>query len=302
MSVSDAETLRKGTHKPAWLKIKAPGGERYAFVKNKLKTLDLHTVCQSARCPNMAECWGGGTATIMILGDVCTRGCRFCAVATGHPGGTVDAGEPQHVASCVKELGLDYVVLTSVDRDDLDDGGAAHFAAVIAAIKRERPQTLVEVLTPDFFGRRDLLNLIVQAGPEVLAHNVETVERLTPSVRDRRASFAKSLDVLRLYKELAPDGLTKSSIMVGLGETEDEIRETMLALRGVNVDIVTLGQYLQPTPRHLKVERYAEPADFARWENMAKELGFAYVASGPLVRSSYRAGELYVKGVLRREG
>ncbi len=288
--------------KPAWLKIKAPGGERYTFVKNKLKTLDLHTVCQSARCPNMAECWGGGTATIMILGDVCTRGCRFCAVSTGHPGGKTDPGEPDHVASCVKELNLDYVVLTSVDRDDLDDGGAAHFAAVISAIKRERPQTLVEVLTPDFFGRRELLQQVVDARPEVLAHNVETVERLSPAARDQRAGYAKSLEVLKLYKELAPEGLTKSSIMVGLGETDAEIRQTMKDLRAVQTDIVTLGQYLQPTPRHLKVERYVSPEEFARYEAEAKELGFSYVASGPLVRSSYRAGELYVKGVLQGKG
>ncbi len=285
--------------KPAWLKSRPPGGERYRFVKSRLHTLDLHTVCEEAHCPNVAECWGGGTATIMIMGDTCTRGCRFCAVKTGNPQGVLDPDEPRHVAACVAELELDYIVLTSVDRDDLPDGGARHFADTVRAIHAALPASHVEVLIPDFGGDEAALQTLLDARPVVVAHNLECVERLTPLTRDRRASYARSLDLLGRVKQLDPTRLTKSSLMLGLGETDDEIVASLRDLKAVGVDIVTLGQYLRPTPKHLAVDRYYSPDDFARLEALGRELGFDYVAAGPLVRSSYRAGELYVKGVLK---
>ncbi len=234
----------------------------------------------------------------MLMGDVCTRGCRFCAVTSGHPNGYLDPLEPWKVAQVVSEWGLDYIVLTSVARDDLPDGGAEHFARTIRAIKHKTPTTLVEVLIPDFRGDREALQKVVDAQPDVIDHNIETVERLTPKVRDRRATYRQSLTVLETIKKLDPARCTKSSIMVGLGETDEEILQTMRDLRAVGVDILTIGQYLRPSPRHLEVVEYVHPDKFAWWKEIGEALGFRYVASGPLVRSSYRAGEFFVKSLL----
>jgi lipoic acid synthetase len=285
--------------KPEWLKVRAPGGDHYRQLKELLRGLTLHTVCEEARCPNVGECWGGGTATVMLMGDTCTRGCRFCAVKTGNPRGLLDVAEPENVAVALERLSLHYVVLTSVDRDDLPDGGAAHFARTVERIKERTPEMLVEVLIPDFRGDRKALETIVKAGPDVIAHNVETVERLTPTVRDRRAPYRQSLEVLRLLKELAPDGYTKSSIMVGLGETAAEVEHTMRDLREVGVDVLTLGQYLRPTPKYLPVAEYVTPEQFEAYRAAGEAMGFMYVASGPLVRSSYRAGEFFLEGLIR---
>ncbi len=284
--------------KPPWLVVRPPSGPRYTRIKETLRAMDLHTVCEEAMCPNVHECWGGGTATLMIMGDTCTRGCRFCAVATGDPAGWLDPLEPVKVAASVAQWGLTYVVLTSVDRDDLPDGGAAHFAATVAAIKRQSG-ALVEVLIPDFQGDLEAVRTVLEAGPDVMAHNVETVRRLTPSVRDPLATYEQSLRVLRGFKELDPSIHTKTSLMLGLGETDKELEETFRDLRDVGVDILTLGQYLQPTKRHLNIVEYVSPERFAALQAVAESYGFLYVASGPLVRSSYRAGELFMEGVLK---
>ncbi len=235
----------------------------------------------------------------MLMGDVCTRGCRFCAVTSGHPNGRLDPLEPWKVAQVVSEWGLDYIVLTSVARDDLPDGGAEHFARTIRAIKQKTPKTLVEVLIPDFRGDIEALKKVVEAQPDVLDHNIETVERLTPRVRDRRAMYRQSLAVLENVKKLDPTRYTKSSIMVGLGETDEEILQTMRDLRAVGVDILTIGQYLRPSPRHIEVVEYVHPDKFAQWKEIGEAMGFRYVASGPLVRSSYRAGEFFVRSLLK---
>ncbi len=263
--------------------------------------LQLHTVCEEARCPNVAECWGGGTATIMLLGDVCTRGCRFCAVKSGNPQGEVDLDEPVKVAEAVTEMGLNYVVLTSVDRDDLPDGGASHFAATIRAIKARDPDLIVEALIPDFQGDGEALRAVVLASPEVLGQNLETVERLTHPVRDRRAGYDQTLGVLRRAKELNDSMFTKSSLMLGLGEEEEEVFRAMRDLRGAGVDILTLGQYLRPTERHVEVSRYVKPDEFDYYREVGEDMGFLYVAAGPLVRSSYRAAEYFVDRALRGE-
>ena len=282
--------------KPDWLKVRAPGGDRYASIKRRMRDLSLHTVCEEARCPNVGECWGGGTATFMILGDVCTRGCRFCAVTTGRPTVT-DVEEPARVADAAAHMGLDYVVLTSVNRDDLPDGGSAIFAATVTALFERSPDILVEVLTPDFLGDAVAVQRVLDAGPHVFAHNVETVERLTRRVRDARAGYAQSLAVLTLAKARATRALalTKSSIMVGCGETPDEVMQTLSDLRDAGCDVVTIGQYLRPSPKHLAVERWVTPEEFADYEAAAGALGFVYCASGPLVRSSYRAGEYFLR-------
>ncbi len=269
-----------------------PAGETAMAMRRRLKRLSLHTVCEEARCPNQGECWGAGTATVMILGDTCTRSCRFCGVKSGHPGGTTDPDEPRRVAEAVLEAGLEYVVVTSVDRDDLPDGGAGQFAAVIRALREAGPSIRVEVLVPDY--RDERLARVVEAAPDVLAHNIEVVRRLTPQVRDRRASYEGSLESLRQAAALRAGSLTKSSIMLGLGETAEEVRECLADLRGVGVRLVTIGQYLRPTARHHPVVRYAPPAEFADLEHEARRMGFDFVASGPLVRSSYRAAELFV--------
>lgn len=286
--------------KPEWLRVRPPAGENYAHLKGLLRSLDLHTVCEEAHCPNVWECWGGGTATIMLMGDVCTRGCRFCAVASGNPHGALDLDEPRKVAMALAGLGLSYVVLTSVDRDDLPDGGASHFARTVREIKSRCPDLLVEALIPDFAGDLDAVRTVVDSGVDVLDHNVETVERLQATVRDRRARYRQSINVLEAAKSMRTGLYTKSSIMLGLGETEDEVVATMRDLRAAGVDIVTLGQYLRPSAWHLRVERFVPPEEFGHYRQIGESLGFLYVASGPLVRSSYRAGELFMENVIRQ--
>jgi lipoic acid synthetase len=278
--------------KPEWLKVRMPGGGRFEQVRKTLRELNLVTVCEEASCPNVGECWGSGTATVMLMGDVCTRGCRFCDVSSGTPQ-PLDPFEPRHLAEAVGRLGLDYLVVTSVNRDELDDGGASHFAQAIVELRRAAPHTLVEVLTPDFQGRTFALDMIVDAAPAVAAHNVETVERLTPRVRDRRAAYRQSLDVLAYYKRRGMR--TKSSIMLGLGETRDEVVQAMKDLRAVDCDILTLGQYLRPTEKHLEVIEFVRPEVFADLEREGLALGFRFVAAGPLVRSSYKAGEFFIQ-------
>jgi len=287
--------------KPEWLTVKAPGEGSYRGLKELFRGLNLHTVCEEAHCPNVQECWGGGTATLMLMGDVCSRACRFCMVTPGKPQGVLDELEPEHVAFALSQMGLTYVVLTSVDRDDLPDGGAAHFARTIRQVKERIPDLLVEVLIPDFQNDLDSLRAVVEARPDVIAHNIETTLSLTPTVRDPRANYWQSLSVLRTLKKLGRKVYTKSSIMVGLGETEDEVRQTMTHLRMVEVDFLTVGQYLRPSHRHLPVKEYVAPSQFARYKSMGEEAGFRYVASGPLVRSSYRAGEFFIHSVLDGE-
>ena len=284
--------------KPGWLKVRMPGGGRYEEVRRALHDLELHTVCEEASCPNIGECWGSGTATVMLMGDVCTRGCRFCDVASGIPA-PLDPLEPRHLAEAVGRLSLDYLVVTSVNRDELPDGGAAHFAQAIVELRRAAPRTLVEVLTPDFQGLKSALDLIVDAEPTVAAHNLETVERLTPRVRDRRASYAQSLAVLDHYKR---GGMrTKSSIMLGLGEERAEVVQAMRDLRAVDCDILTLGQYLRPSEKHLPVVEYVRPEVFRELEEEGLALGFRFVAAGPLVRSSYKAGEFFIQRWVERD-
>ncbi len=262
-------------------------------LKGLVRGLALHTVCEEAICPNIGECWSAGTATIMILGDTCTRACRFCAVKTGNPRGIVDTEEPGRVARAIAELHLNYVVITSVDRDDLPDGGAGIFGETVEEIKAKSPRTLVEVLTPDFRGKRADIERVVAARPDVFGQNIETVRRLTYAVRDRRAGYEQTLDVLRTVKEIDATRKTKSSILVGIGETPDEVIETMRDLRAANVDLLAIGQYLQPTrlKRHVPIVEYVRPEQFAQYREEGLKLGFKYVASGPLVRSSYKAWE-----------
>lgn len=283
--------------KPDWLRVELPGGRRYGRVRETLKTLRLCTVCEEAHCPNVGECWGGGTATVMLMGDSCTRGCRFCNVKTAAHPPPLDPDEPRNVAQAVSQLGLDYVVLTSVDRDDLPDGGAGHFAETVLRLKKI-PKLLVEALTPDFSGDQEAVRTIGRARPDVFANNVETVRRLTPTVRDRRAGYDQTLEVLAQIRREFPEIFTKSSIMLGLGETVAETLETMRDLREVGVDILTLGQYLRPSARHLPVAAWVTPEQFEDFKAKGEELGFRYVASGPLVRSSYRAGELFLRGAI----
>ena len=287
--------------KPEWLKVKAPSGEAYNTIKSMLGNLKLATVCQEARCPNIGECWAGGTATFMLMGEVCTRGCRFCAVKTGNPKGKIDEQEPEKVGWAIAQMGLKYVVITSVNRDDMPDQGADHFARTIEVMKANDPKLIVEVLTPDFLGQEELIERVVRSQPEVFAHNVETVERLTPKVRDPRATYRQSLLTLATVKKLNPKMYTKTSVMLGLGETDEEIMQTMRDLRAVGCDIVTFGQYLQPTRRHLKVIDFVTPEKFKFWEQEALKLGFIYCASGALVRSSYKAGEFFIKGVIEKQ-
>lgn len=288
--------------KPKWLKVPLPTGENYLELKKMMKDLSLATVCQEARCPNVGECWAGKTATIMLMGDTCTRGCRFCNIKTANPKEEIylDKDEPFKVGFAVAQMDLDYVVLTSVDRDDLADGGADHFAKTVETIKANNDKILIEVLTPDFSVNREHIQRLVEAGPDVFAQNVETVERLTRKVRDPRAGYQKTLDVLRIVKEIDPTRYTKTSIMLGLGETDEEIMQTLKDLREVACDVVTFGQYLQPNPKLLKVVEYVTPDKFKYWQKVAEDMGFLYVASGPLVRSSYRAGEFFMTGMIRR--
>jgi lipoyl synthase len=282
--------------KPAWLRVRAPAGENYTKVKQSLRSLNLHTVCEEARCPNISECWGTGTATIMIMGEICSRGCRFCAVNSGKPV-LLDTGEPERVAKAIKEWGLRYVVITSVCRDDLEDGGAEHIAKTIKAIKLLSPTIIVESLIPDFRGDNISIIKIVKSKPEVISHNIETVSRLTPKVRDARASYEQSLLVLKKIKDINSLIYTKSSIMLGLGESEEEVIQTIKDLRSVGVSILTIGQYLQPTPKHLPLIEFIAPEKFNWFKEIAEQMGFVYVASGPLVRSSYRAGEFFLEKI-----
>ncbi|MCC5813030.1 MAG: lipoyl synthase [Ectothiorhodospiraceae bacterium] len=281
--------------KPSWLRAKVPSGPGYNAVKRNVREHKLATVCEESMCPNIGECWNAGTATIMLMGSVCTRACRFCAVDTGNPKGWLDPDEPFNTGESVQIMGLKYVVLTSVDRDDLPDGGAGHYAACVRAVKEMNPETAVEALTPDFQGRLEDVETVVDSGLEVFAQNVETVKRLTHVVRDRRASYEQTLAVLAHAKRHRPEVLTKTSLMLGLGETEAEIRQALSDLKAANVDIVTFGQYLRPTVNHLPVERYVTPEQFAEYRRWGLEMGFLEVVSGPLVRSSYRADQVLQK-------
>lgn len=275
--------------KPQWLRAPMPAGSGFDAVKAVVKEHRLATVCEEAKCPNIGECWNAGTATIMLMGAVCTRACRFCSVDTGNPQGWLDPEEPSNSARTVQLMRLKYVVLTSVNRDDLDDGGAVHFAACVREIKRLSPHTAVEALTPDFQGKLADVETVVASGLEVFAQNVETVRRLTHPVRDPRADYEQTLAVLRHAKLFRPEVLTKTSLMLGLGETDEEIAEAMDDIRGVGVDILTLGQYLRPTLHHLPIERWVTPEEFERYREWALAKGFLECVSGPLVRSSYRA-------------
>lgn len=277
--------------KPEWLKVKLPQGDDFKDIRNNLREKGLATVCEEAKCPNISECWSGRTATVMILGDTCTRACKFCNVKTGNPKGFLNPEEIQNTSNMVNIMNLRYIVITSVDRDDLADHGAGHFAAVIKKVNEDHPQTKVEVLIPDFAGSEERMHTLAQAAPYVIAQNIETVRRLTHPVRDKRAGYDKTLSCLKFYKDNYPHIQTKTSIMVGLGETWTEIQETLEDLRKAGVDIVTFGQYLQPTKRHLNVERFYTPEEFDELKRMANKMGFKFVASGPLVRSSYKAGD-----------
>jgi lipoic acid synthetase len=287
--------------KPEWLKIQPGGGQAYRKVARSIHHRQLHTVCEEALCPNKGECFNQGTATFMILGKCCTRACRFCNVQSARQGEPLDENEPAQLARAVGELELDYVVITSVDRDDLADLGAAHFARTVRAIKAANPQVIVEVLVPDFQGQKALIETVLAAEPEVFGHNIETVARLTSSVRDPRASYQVSLEVLATAKSLSPQTYTKSSLLLGLGETPAEIIQALTDLRAAAVDIVTLGQYLRPSRRHLAVTEYVTPAMFEEYAAAGKAMGFLYVASGPLVRSSYRSGEFFIRHVLAQK-
>lgn len=287
--------------KPEWLKVRLPSGPVYEKVRSTLHDLKLATVCEESRCPNIGECWGGGTATVMVMGDTCTRGCRFCNIDTAKNPLPLDPNEPRNLATAIGKLGLKYLVVTSVDRDDVDDGGASHFAACITELLASSPETILEVLIPDFSGNEDCLDLIGKANPAVIAHNLETVERLTPTVRDRRATYRQSLHVLEYVKKTYPHIYTKSSIMLGLGETEEELLQAFRDLRDAGVSVLTLGQYLQPSSWHLEVKEFVTPERFADLQKKAEEMGFLYVASGPLVRSSYKAAELFMNGLIREE-
>ncbi|HET6586477.1 MAG TPA: lipoyl synthase [Oleiagrimonas sp.] len=282
-AVPDAE------RKPPWLRVRLPSGAKYQEVMDIVRTHKLSTVCSESKCPNLAECWGRGTATLMLMGSVCTRACRFCSVNTGNPQGWLDPLEPLNVADAVALMGLKYVVLTSVDRDDLADFGAGHYAACIKAIHDRTPETAVEALTPDFQGVHEHVATVLDAGLATFAQNVETVERLTHPVRDPRAGYARTLDVLKFAKSHAPKTVTKTSLMLGLGETGDEIDRTLDDIRAADVDVVTMGQYMRPTKNHLPVQRFVTPDEFNRYREMALAKGFLEVVSGPLVRSSYRA-------------
>jgi len=294
-----ATTTRLSPKKPPWLKVPFPGGESYSWIKKRAANLNLSTVCEEANCPNIGECWNGGTATFMLMGDTCTRGCRFCSVKSAKNPGALDPEEPKKLAETVKNLALKYVVLTTVDRDDLPDQGASHIARCIRSTQRACPEMLIEMLMPDFQGKIELVQQVINARPAVLAHNLETVRSLTDRVRDSRASYDQSLDVLRYLKQQCPDGYTKSSLMLGVGESRTETMQAMKDLRDVGVDFLTIGQYLQPSKKHLKVEKFMHPDEFDELALQGDKMGFEYVASGPLVRSSYKAAEFYIERKIR---
>lgn len=286
---TDQNNKQVSDKKPDWIRIKLQTGENYSEIKSMMRSKTLHTVCEEARCPNIYECWANRTATFMILGDICTRACRFCAVNTGLPT-ELDLQEPERVADSTVQMGLKHCVVTSVARDDLQDGGAMIFAETIQAIRRKAPFCSVEVLIPDFMGNWDALKLVMDAKPDILNHNVETVERLSDRVR-AKAKYSRTLELLRRAKEMQPQIPTKSSIMLGVGEAWDEILQTMDDLRAVGCNILTIGQYLQPTKKHLEIEKYYHPDEFAKLKEEGMKRGFSHVESGPLVRSSYHAHE-----------
>lgn len=303
--VGPAGKQKEITRLPDWLQTPIPNNANYKSIKRDLRGLNLHTVCEEARCPNISDCWGGSdksaaTATIMLMGDTCTRGCRFCSVKTSKAPPPLDPHEPEHTAEALKRWGLGYVVLTSVDRDDLADGGANHFAETIMKIKSKAPSMLVEALTGDYAGDLEMVAKVARSGLDVYAHNVETVEALTPMVRDRRAKFRQSLSVLKHAKEAKEGLVTKTSIMLGLGETEEQLWHTLGELRNIDVDVVTFGQYMRPTKRHMPVHTYVTPAVFEAWRQRSLDMGFLYCASGPLVRSSYKAGEAFIENVIKK--
>lgn len=285
--------MEKFARKPSWIRSIIPTGKEYNQLKKELNEKGLHTVCEEANCPNLGECWKNKTATMMILGDTCTRGCRFCNVKTGNPKGIVDIEEIENASKMVALMQLDYIVITSVDRDDLDDFGANHFANVVSRIKDDHPNVLIEVLIPDFNNRKESLDTLARSTPFVVAHNVETIERLTKQVRDRRANYRQSLSVLKYFSDSYPNLVTKTSLMLGLGETKDEIISSFKDLLDAGVKIVTLGQYLRPSVRNIAVEKYYSPEEFLEYKNIAEKMGFQFVASGPMVRSSYRASDYY---------
>ncbi|MBC7533869.1 MAG: lipoyl synthase [Oligoflexus sp.] len=304
MSELEARDTTQALHinKPSWLKTKIPTGDTFFDIKRDLRSKNLFTVCEEAKCPNISECWATNTATFMVLGDTCTRACRFCNVKTGNPQGWLDGSEPEKTAESVRTMKLKYAVLTMVDRDDLEDGGAAHVKKCFEAIREKSPTTLLEFLGGDFQAKDSSLITILEAKPEVYAHNIETVLRLTPRVRDARASYAQSLKVLKRVKELTTYELfTKSAIMLGLGETMDEVVQALKDLREHDVDFITIGQYMRPSKRHLSIKEFVNPEQFDELAVIAKDLGFMSVASGPLVRSSYKASEFYAKAMELRE-
>ncbi len=281
--------------KPDWLRIKVQNNQKFSEIQKLVKSKDLSTVCEEAKCPNMAECWSHGTATFMLMGAVCTRACKFCSVDTGNPKGWLDEQEPEKVAKSAQTMQLKYVVLTAVDRDDLPDGGASHFAKTVIAIKALAPEIKVEALTGDFQGNVSGVKTVIDSSVDVFAQNVETVERLTHPVRDNRAGYWQTINLLKYAKEYKPNVITKTSLMLGLGETDEEIQQTMDDLRANNVDVLTLGQYLQPTKNHYPIARYVPPEDFKRYRQWGLDKGFLEVASGPLVRSSYRADKIFTQ-------
>jgi len=289
---------------PPWIRIRPPAGKEFMAIKKDLRGLKLATVCEEAKCPNIGECWSGGagvaTATIMIMGEECTRGCRFCSVKTSRTPAPLDPMEPQNTAEAIANWNVDYIVITTVDRDDLADGGAAHFSKTVHLVKEKKSGILVECLTGDFGGNLSCVGLMASSPLDVYAHNVETVEDLQRWVRDYRAGYKQSLSVLEHAKKVKPTLITKSSLMLGHGETDEQVRQTLRDLLNVGVDCVTIGQYLQPTKRNMKVDQFVHPEKFEQWKKEGELMGFKYVASGPLVRSSYRAGEFYIKNILKK--
>ena len=278
--------------KPTWLRVKSQNSAKYRQLKEIVSSKKLHTVCEEAMCPNIQECWSHGTATFMLLGSVCTRACKFCAVDTGNPKGILDKNEPNKVANSILNMGLKYAVLTSVNRDDLNDGGAEHFASTVRAIKEKSPKVIIETLVPDFLGNKASIEILLDSSLEVFAQNLETVRRLTKRVRDPRAGYEQTLEVLSYAKKYSPSVITKTSLMLGLGETRDEVIESFLDIRETGVDVLTLGQYMRPTINHLPVEKWYTPEEFMEYREAALKIGFIEVASGPMVRSSYRADKI----------
>ncbi len=301
--VKPSRKPKASNRKPHWLKAKPTGGENYERLRDSVRKLGLSTVCEEAKCPNIGECWGGesgtSTATIMLMGDTCTRGCSFCAVKTSRKPPPLDVKEPENVATAIASWGLDYIVFTSVDRDDIEDYGAGHFSRTVQTLRQRVPSILIECLTPDFQGNQDLVAQVARSGLNVFAHNVETVERLQRRVRDHRAGYQQSLNVLQHAKATVPSLLTKTSLMLGVGEKDSEVLQTLKDLAEIGVDVVTFGQYLRPSTKHMPVKEYVTPEKFQQWQSIGEEMGFKYIASGPMVRSSYKAGEFFLTNLLK---